>query len=214
MAKKGVLKMNEVIKFIEEKKILPVVVINNINDTVPLMKALVEGGLPVAEITFRTECAADAIRLAVKDFPKMIIGAGTVINSHQCLEAIACGAKFIVSPGFSGSVASVCKTSGIPYFPGCLTPTEIMQAIECGINTVKFFPAKEFGGLKAIKSLGAAFPSVKFVPTGGVNNSNLEEFLSCDKIFACGGSWLLKGSYDEIVQTVKEAVKIVSGGNK
>lgn len=203
----------DIVSILEKAKIVPVVVINKIEDTVPTMEALSGGGLPVAEITFRTACAADAIKLAAEKFPQMLIGAGTVINAEQCKLAIKCGSKFIVSPGFSAAVADVCKAAVVPYFPGCVTPTEIMAALECGINVVKFFPAQVYGGLAAINSLAAAFPAVKFIPTGGVDNSNLAEYLANKKIFACGGSWLLKGSYDDIKKTVSDAVKIVSGGN-
>ncbi len=197
----------DVLKAIERAKLVPVVVIEELSRTEAVMGALSEGGLPVAEITFRTACAADAIKLAAQKFPDMLIGAGTVINSAQCGQAIECGAKFIVSPGLSEGVAKVCRERGIPYFPGCVTPTEIIRALELGIDVVKFFPAQVYGGLKAINALGAAFPQVRFIPTGGVDNSNLAEFLKSKRIFACGGSWLLK---DDIVSVVREAVKIVS----
>ena len=136
-----------------------------------------------------------------------------MISSAQCERAVTSGAKFIVSPGLSEGVAKVCKERGIPYFPGCATPTEIIRALELGIDVVKFFPAQVYGGLKAINALGAAFPQVRFIPTGGVDNSNLADFLKSKRIFACGGSWLLK---DDIVSVVREAVKIVNdliGGN-
>lgn len=201
--------MSDVTGIIKTAKLLPVVVIKKIEETETILSALNDGGLPVAEITFRTACAADAIKLAAEKFPQMLIGAGTVINESQCRQAIACGAKFIVSPGFSKGVAAAAKEAGVPYFPGCVTPTEIMNALEWGIETIKFFPAQIYGGLKAINALGAAFPNVKFVPTGGVDNANLAEFIKSDKIFACGGSWLVKGGYDEILKTVKEAVNIV-----
>lgn len=201
--------MNKTLEIINEAKLLPVVVIKNIEDTEKILSALCEGGLPVAEITFRTDCAADAIKLGVKKYPHMLIGAGTVINGSQSAEAIACGAKFIVSPGLSQSVATVCKGAGIPYFPGCVTPAEIIRALEMDIDKIKFFPAQIFGGLKAVNALGAAFPNVKFIPTGGVDNSNLAEFIKNDKIFACGGSWLVKGGYEDIVNNVKQAVNIV-----
>ncbi|NLK17197.1 MAG: bifunctional 4-hydroxy-2-oxoglutarate aldolase/2-dehydro-3-deoxy-phosphogluconate aldolase [Clostridiales bacterium] len=205
--------MEAVLKAIERAKLVPVVVIEELGRTEVVMGALCEGGLPIAEITFRTAYAAEAIELAVKKFPDMIIGAGTVISSAQCERAVTSGAKFIVSPGLSEGVAKVCKERGIPYFPGCATPTEIIRALELGIDVVKFFPAQVYGGLKAINALGAAFPQVRFIPTGGVDNSNLAEFLKSKRIFACGGSWLLK---DDIVSVVREAVKIVNdliGGN-
>src|SRR5574344_1735785 len=171
-----------VLKQIKEIGLVPVVVLNDVNETIPTVKALHDGNVPVAEICFRTPCAAECIKEAVKAFPNDLIGAGTVINAKQCEEAIACGAKFIVSPGLSKSVNEVCVKHNIPYLPGIVTPTEIMEAIELGITTLKFFPAGVFGGLKAIKALGAAFPQVKFMPTGGVNNDNLAEFIACNKI--------------------------------
>ena len=157
-------------------KVVPVVVINSIEQTLPTMQALCDGNLPVAEITFRTACAEEAIRLATKNFPDMYIGAGTVINVEQCKKAIDAGAKFIVSPGLSKEVAIYCQEKGITYYPGCVTPTEIMEAISLGIKVVKFFPANVYGGLKAIKALAVPFGQIKFLPTGGVSEENLKEF--------------------------------------
>ncbi len=190
---------------------LPVVVIKDIDDTIPTLRALCEGGLPAAEITFRTACAADAIRLGVKEFPEMYIGAGTVINAEQAKAAIDAGATFIVSPGLSASVAEVCKAADIPYFPGCATPTEIMAALELGITTVKFFPANVYGGLSAIKALSAPFPQVKFLPTGGIDGDNILDYLAFDKIIACGGSWMMKGSYEEITKKAADVVQKTNG---
>lgn len=178
-------------------KIIPVVVIKDVNDTVPTLKALKDGGINCAEITFRTACAAEVIALGVKDFPDMNIGAGTVINLEQAKKAVGAGAKFLVSPGLSASVAEFAKEKGIPYYPGCVTPTEIMQALELGITTVKFFPANVYGGIKAMKALAAPFPQIKFIPTGGVDLENLAEFLSFDKIYAVGGSFMMKGDIRE-----------------
>ncbi len=200
-----------VLEKVKEIGIVPVVVLNKVEDTIPTVQALVDGDVPIAEICFRTDCAAECIKLAVEKFPDALIGAGTVINETQAREAIACGAKFIVSPGLSASVASVCKEAGIPYLPGVVTPTEIMAALDLGITTLKFFPAGVFGGLKAIKALGAAFPAVKFMPTGGVSNENLREFIACDKIIACGGSWVCKKTYEETVKVCLEARKIIKG---
>ena len=178
-------------------KIIPVVVIKDVNDTVPTLKALKDGGINCAEITFRTACAAEAIALGVKEFPDMNIGAGTVINLGQAKKAVGAGAKFLVSPGLSAGVAEFAKEKEIPYYPGCVTPTEIMQALELGITTVKFFPANVYGGLKAMKALAAPFPQIKFIPTGGVDLENLAEFLSFDKIYAVGGSFMMKGDIRE-----------------
>lgn len=205
--------MNVVERF-QELKIVPVVVLNKLEDTLPTIGALVRGGLPVAEITFRTSCAADAIRLAVKEYPDALIGAGTVITAEQCEQAIACGAKFIVSPGLSAAVAKVCKEKNVPYFPGLVTPTEVIAALDLGLNMLKFFPASNFGGLKTIKAICAAFPQVKFMPTGGVSEDNVLEFLSYDKIFACGGSWMTKGTPEEIEAKTRSAVALVGGINK
>lgn len=198
-----------VIEVVKERKIVPVVVLNAIEDTEPTLKALCDGGLPVAEITFRTACAADAIKLGVEKFPEMLIGAGTVINAEQANKAIDCGSKFIVGPGFSAEVAEVCKERNVLYLPGCVTPTEIITAISYGLEIVKFFPASDFGGLKAIKSLAAAFPSMNFLPTGGISDANILEYLAFPKIVACGGSWMMKGTPDEIKAKTAAAVALV-----
>ena len=187
-------------------KLIPVVVIKDVNETEKTLSALRAGGVNCAEITFRTACAAEAISLGVKLFPDMNIGAGTVINGQQCVEALNAGAKFIVSPGFSEKVALYVHKQGIPYYPGCVTPTEIMQALELGITTVKFFPANVYGGLKALKALSGPFPQVKFIPTGGVDLTNLKEFLEFDKIFAVGGSFMMKG---DITENCKKACEII-----
>ena len=160
------------------EKFIPVVVIKELCETDKILTALKNSGINCAEITFRTACAAEAIAYAAKNYPDMQIGAGTVINAEQCEAALAAGATFIVSPGLSVAVAKICNERGIPYYPGCVTPTEIMQALELGITTVKFFPANVYGGLKALKALSAPFPQVKFIPTGGVDRSNIDEFLA------------------------------------
>ncbi len=178
------------------EKFVPVVVIKEIEETEKILTALKNNNINCAEITFRTACAADAIKLACELFPDMSIGAGTVINAEQCEQALEAGSQFIVSPGLSVSVAKICEEKNIPYYPGCVTPTEIMQALELGITTVKFFPANVYGGLKALKALSAPFPQVKFIPTGGVDRSNIDEFLAFDKIEAIGGSFFVKESLD------------------
>lgn len=174
------------------EKLIPVVVIKELKELEVILSALQKENIHCAEITFRTACAEQAIALAVQEFPNMEIGAGTVVNGDQCERAIKAGAKFIVSPGLSEEVAIICKENGIPYYPGCVTPTEIMQAISLGITTVKFFPANVYGGLKAMKALAAPFPQITFIPTGGVNSENLDEFLSWDKIAAVGGSFFVE----------------------
>ena len=176
----------------ERTRCVPVVVLKNIEDTVPTLGALCDYGIPTAEITFRTACAAEAIKLGREKFPDMLIGAGTVINAAQARAAVDAGAQFIVSPGLGLDIARVCREADIPYIPGCVTPTEIMQALDLGLSTLKFFPANVYGGMDAIKALSAPFPQVKFVPTGGVDQNNLDEFLACDKIAAVGGSFFVK----------------------
>lgn len=180
------------------EKFIPVVVIKELSETDKILTALKNNDIHCAEITFRTACAAEAIEYAVKHYPDMEIGAGTVINAAQCEAALAAGATFIVSPGLSSDVAKICNQRNIPYYPGCVTPTEIMAALELGITTVKFFPANVYGGLKALKALSAPFPQVKFIPTGGVDRSNIDEFLAFDKIAAIGGSFFVKESLDKM----------------
>ena len=187
-------------------RVIPVVVIKDINETEKTLSALRAGGINCAEITFRTACAEEAIKLGAKLFPDMNIGAGTVINEEQAIRAVNAGAKFIVSPGFSEKVALYVRKQGIPYYPGCVTPTEIMRALELGITTVKFFPASVYGGLKALKALSGPFPQVKFIPTGGVDLTNLKEFLEFGKIFAVGGSFMMKG---DITENCKKACEII-----
>ena len=184
--------MNKKVFLIIMEKYIPVVVIKELSETDKILTALKHSGINCAEITFRTACAAEAIAYGVKNFPDMNIGAGTVINAKQCEEALAAGAKFIVSPGLSVDVAKICKEKDIPYYPGCVTPTEIMQALELGITTVKFFPANIYGGLAAMKALSGPFPQIKFIPTGGVDRNNMDEFLAFDKIAAVGGSFFVK----------------------
>ena len=174
------------------EKYIPVVVIKKLEETCTILKALKASGIYSAEITFRTEYAEEAIKLAVKEFPEMKTGAGTVINGEQCKRAIAAGAKFIVSPGLSRDVAEQCKKNDIPYYPGCVKPTEIMEALNLGITTVKFFPANIYGGLKALKALSAPFPQIKFIPTGGINKENMEEYLAYDRVVAVGGSFFVE----------------------
>jgi 2-dehydro-3-deoxyphosphogluconate aldolase/(4S)-4-hydroxy-2-oxoglutarate aldolase len=171
---------------------IPVVVIKELSETDKILTALQNDGINCAEITFRTACAAEAIAYACEKYPEMNIGAGTVINEEQCEKALAAGAKFIVSPGLSADVARMCKLRGVPYYPSCVTPTEIMAALDLGITTVKFFPANVYGGLKAMKALAGPFPQITFIPTGGIDASNLDEYLAWEKIAAVGGSFYVK----------------------
>ena len=172
-------------------KYIPVVVIKELDEVDKILLALKANNINCAEITFRTACAAEAIKIACEKYPDMNIGAGTVINAEQCEKALEAGAKFIVSPGLSVAVAKICKLRGVPYYPGCVTPTEIMAALDLGINIVKFFPANVYGGLKAMKALAGPFPQIKFIPTGGVNPENIDEFLAWEKIYAVGGSFFV-----------------------
>ena len=192
------------------EKYIPVVVIKDLSETDKILTALKHNNINCAEITFRTACAAEAIAYAVANYPDMEIGAGTVINAEQCEAALTAGATFIVSPGLSPSVAKICNERNIPYYPGCVTPTEIMAALELGITTVKFFPANVYGGLKAIKALAAPFTQVKFLPTGGVDMTNIQEFLDCDKIAAVGGSFMMKGTPADIRENCRKLAELLA----
>lgn len=194
-------------QLLEKNRVVPVVVIRELPDALPTLAALRDGGIPVAEITFRTACAADAIREGTKAYPDMTIGAGTVINAEQAKTAIAAGAQFIVSPGLSDEVAAVCRAAEIPYLPGCVTPTEIMHALSLGLTVLKFFPANVYGGLSALKALSAPFPQVRFLPTGGVSLDNIREYLAFDKVAAIGGSFMMKGDIRENCKQLMEVLK-------
>ena len=206
--------MEEMLRQVEALRIVPVVKLDRSDDAVPLVGALCEGGLPVAEITFRTDAAEESIRETRKAFPEACIGAGTAVNTEQAKRAEAAGAQFIVTPGFSGTVTKWAVENNMPIFPGACTPSEILQVMEYGLSVVKFFPAAQFGGLKTIKALAAPFPSLRFMPTGGVSADNLKEYLAFDKIIACGGSWMVKdslinaGKFDEIRVLTAEAVSL------
>lgn len=195
--------------FLNDNKILPVVVIKNFDDTKCILESLKNGGINVAEITFRTDCAAKAIAYGVRNYPNMLIGAGTIISAEQCENAIEAGAKFIVSPGFSEAVCFVCKKYAIPYLPGVATPTDIIAAVSNGYNLLKFFPAKVGGGIEMLKALAAAFPNVKFVPTGGIDESNVLEYLSLPFVAAIGGSFMFNDGLENIAAKTKNAVKLV-----
>lgn len=200
---------------LETKKLVPVVKLDRVEDAKPLGEALCNGGLPVAEVTFRTDAAEESIRIMKKEFPDMMVGAGTVVSVEQAKRALDAGASFIVSPGMNEKVIEFAIGSNLPIFPGACTPSEIMQAISYGLEVVKFFPAKQYGGLDTIKALAAPFPTMRFMPTGGINAGNICEFLSFDKIIACGGSWMVKdalikeGKFDEIVKLTAEAVSLI-----
>ena len=204
----------EVMNKFSEVGIIPVVVLNDAKDAAPLGAALMDGGLPAAEVTFRTDAAEESIRILSEKYPDMLVGAGTVLTRDQVDRAVNAGAKFIVSPGFDYEIVEYCIKKGIPVCPGTATASEVLAAINLGLKHVKFFPAENAGGLKMIKAIGAALQSVKFMPTGGINASNVKEYLACDKIFCCGGSWMVKGDlikagkFSEIRDLVAEAAEI------
>ena len=195
--------------------IIPVVVLDRVEDAIPLAEALIKGGLPCAEVTFRTAAAEEAIRRISEAFPDMLVGAGTVLTTEQADRAIAAGAKFIVSPGFNPKVTKYVLDKGVPMTPGVCTPSEIEGAMELGLDVVKFFPAEPAGGLPMIKALAGPYVGVKFMPTGGINAKNVRDYLAYNKIIACGGSWMVKGDliregkFDEIERMVREAAGIV-----
>ena len=203
--------MNDVIKALGEYGIVPVVVLNDAKDAEPLAKALCEGGLKCAEVTFRTAAAEESIKIMAEKFPDMLVGAGTVLTTEQVDRAVAAGAKFIVSPGLNPKVVKYCVEKGIPVCPGTCTPSEMEQAMDLGLDVVKFFPAEPSGGVKFIKAVAAPYTMLKFMPTGGVNATNVRDYLAYDKILCCGGSWMVKGSlieageFDKIVEMTKEA---------
>lgn len=194
-------------------KVIPVIALESAADAKPLADALTAGNLPVAEVTFRTAAAEESIK-AMSKIPGMIVGAGTVLNVDTVKKAVDAGAKFIVSPGLNPKVVKYCVDNSIPITPGAVTPTEIEAALDLGLNTVKFFPADTYGGLKAIKALSAPYGMIKFIPTGGVNASNLAEFLSTKSVLACGGSWMVAKdllaakNWAEVTRLSKEATDI------
>lgn len=211
---------SELLEKIREKKLVPVVKLDRVEDAKPLCEALCEGGLPVAEITFRTAAAEGSIRTAAKEFPEMMVGAGTVINVEQAKRAVDAGASFLVSPGISREVTQWALANRIPIFPGTCSPSEIMTALEYGLPVVKFFPASQYGGLEAIKALAAPFPGISFMPTGGINAQNVREYLAFEKVIACGGSWMVKdsfikeGNFEKIRELTREAVILVNEGGE
>lgn len=180
----------DIMKRFSDCGLVPVVVIENAEDAVPTANAMVAGGVDVMEITFRTAAAPDAIRAVAEQCPDMLVGAGTIVTLEQCKLAVECGAKFIVSPGFNDEVVAWCVANDIPVAPGCVTPTEIMAAMAHGLKVLKFFPANIYGGLNAIKALAGPFGGIKFIPTGGVSQDNIKDFITCPYIHAVGGSWV------------------------
>ena len=208
--------MADICEKMEELGVIPVVVLNDVKDAVPLAKALVEGGIPCAEVTFRTAAAEESIREIKKAYPEMLLIAGTVLTTEQVDRAVAAGAEMIVAPGFDPEIVDYCLEKNIPVCPGIVTPSELAQAVKRGLTRVKFFPAEAAGGLKMIKAVGAALTALKFMPTGGINAKNITEYLECDKIFCCGGSWMVKGDlikageFDKIKEMTAEAKAIAA----
>ena len=201
----------DVLKRLANAGVVPVVVLDKVEDAIPTANAMVAGGIDVMEITFRTAAAPECIKAVSDNCPDVLVGAGTIVNLEQCKLAVEMGAKFIVSPGFDAEVVAWCVENNIPVCPGCVTPTEIMAALKLGLKVVKFFPANVYGGLKALKALSGPFVGLKFIPTGGVNTENIKEFVDCSFIHAVGGSWvcpkadIVAGNFEKITQLCKEA---------
>ena len=207
--------MNQVLEQFQKIGIIPVVVLDDAKDAEPLGRALMEGGLPCAEVTFRTAAAEEAIRIMSEKFPDMLVGAGTVLTTEQVDRAVAAGAKFIVSPGINPKVVEYCVKKNIPITPGTCNPSNVETALEFGLEVVKFFPAEQAGGLNYIKAIAAPYTGVKFMPTGGINATNVREYLKYNRIIACGGSWMVKGDlikagdFEKIKELTAEAAAIV-----
>ena len=209
--------MNEILKKINEIGLIPVVKIERADDALPLGKALIKGDLPLAEITFRTAAAEESIKTLTRELPDLLVGAGTVLTVDQVKSAVGAGASFIVSPGFNPKVVDYCIEQGIPVTPGLNNPTVVEMALERGLEVVKFFPAESSGGLKFLKDMAAPYGGIMFIPTGGINANNLNDYLANNRVYACGGSWMVKadlissGKFDEVTRLAKEAVSIMLG---
>jgi 2-dehydro-3-deoxyphosphogluconate aldolase/(4S)-4-hydroxy-2-oxoglutarate aldolase len=207
--------MEEILAQIRQFGLIPVVAIDDSQDAQPLGEALIQGGLPCAEITFRTAAAEETIRVLTAKFPEMLVGAGTVLSTSQAEQAVGAGARFIVSPGLDPQVVAWCLERGVAVTPGVATPTEINQAINFGLSTLKFFPAEALGGPQMLKAIAAPFTTIRFIPTGGINAENLAGYLALPVVHACGGSWIVKkdliagGDFATISRLVKEALMIV-----
>lgn len=209
--------MHPVLEEIEKIGIVPVIKIDDVEKAVPLAKALIAGGIPCAEVTFRTAQGEEAIRRISRETPDILAGAGTVLTTEQVDRAVDAGAKFIVSPGLNPKVVEYCIKKNIPVTPGCANPSDIEIALEFGLDVVKFFPAEQAGGLEYIKAISAPYSSLKFMPTGGINANNIVKYLSFEKILACGGSWMVsadlinEGKFDEITKLCRQALQNVLG---
>ncbi len=207
--------MEKLIKTISETGIVPVVKLDSADDALPLAKALRDGGINCAEITFRTDAAEESIRRISKEYPDMLIAAGTVLTPEQADAAMNAGAKFVVSPGLNPQVVKYCQSKGYPIIPGVCTPTEVEAALSLGLTYLKFFPAEAAGGINMIKSMAAPYTMVKFMPTGGINLKNVADYLNCKAVYACGGSWMVPadkiaaGDFDAIEKLTADAVEIL-----
>ncbi len=213
--------MNELQQKISQIGVVPVIKLNHpTRDAAPLAKALIEGGVPVAEVTFRAAGAADAIRIMSESFPEMLVGAGTVLTTKQVDEALAAGAKFIVTPGLDPDIVRYCQEKGVTIFPGCTTPTDYHTAYKLGLEVLKFFPAEQSGGLAKIKAMSAPFPMFKVMPTGGISLKNLADYAASPVICACGGSYMVtadlieNGEWDKITKLCEKSVEIVKEARK
>ena len=206
--------MNPILEQVQKVGIVPVIAIEDANQAPALARALLAGGLPVAEVTFRTAAGEEAIRQIAAEVPEVLVGAGTVLNASQAQAAMRAGARFIVSPGLDIETVHWCRGAGLPIFPGCATPGEMQAALNNGLTHIKFFPAEQAGGLAYLKAVSAAYPVLRFMPTGGIGPKNLREYLAFEKIFACGGSWMCPkdligaGKWDEITQLCREAIAL------
>lgn len=209
--------MNEILEKLGRIGIVPVVALDNAGDALPLGNALMAGGIPCAEVTFRTAAAEEAIRTLSREIPEMLVGAGTVLTTEQVDRAVSAGAKFIVSPGLNPKVVGYCVEKGIPIVPGCANPSDIEIALEFGLEVVKFFPAEAAGGIAMIKAMSAPYGAIRFMPTGGINAGNINSYLNFNKVLACGGSWMVDkklvaaGNFDEITRLSREAVETILG---
>lgn len=207
--------MHDVLKTIGKYKLVPVVAIEKAEHALPLGEALLAAGLPLAEITFRTQAAEGAIKSLTEKMPKMLVGAGTVLTVDQVKRAVDAGARFIVSPGFNPKVVDFCVENGIPITPGLDSPTLIEMALERNLEVVKFFPAEPSGGLPLLKAMAAPYSGISFIPTGGINQNNLKSYLDFNRVLACGGSWFVKKTliseekFDEIRRLTEEGLKLI-----
>lgn len=209
--------MNEVLSRVYRTGIIPVIAIEDAAQAVPLAQALTAGGIPAAEVTFRTAAGEEAIRQISRNCPDVLVGAGTVLNEAQCDRAIAAGAQFIVSPGYNEALVAHCLKRDIPVLPGCVNASDMTRAVNAGLEVVKFFPAEQSGGLAFLKALAPVFPKLDFMPTGGVSTKNLPDYLAFERIIACGGTWMVKkelingAQWDEITNICKQAVQTMLG---